>query len=45
MQVENEYATFGNDSAYMHGVKQMLLDAGFDKAMLFTADGDSLIYR
>ena len=43
VQVENEYASFGNDSAYMHGVKQMLLDAGFDKAMLFTADGDSLV--
>jgi beta-galactosidase len=39
VQVENEYATFGTDSAYMHGVKQMLLDSGFDKAMLYTTDG------
>ena len=45
VQVENEYASFGNDSAYMHGVKQMLLDAGFDKAMLFTADGDSQVSK
>jgi beta-galactosidase len=41
VQVENEYASFGTDSAYMHGVKQMLLDSGFDRAMLFTADGAS----
>lgn len=39
VQVENEYVSFGTDSAYMHGVKQILLDAGFDKAMLYTADG------
>ena len=45
VQVENEYASFGDDSAYMHGVKQMLLDAGFDKAMLFTADGDSQVSK
>ncbi len=45
VQVENEYASFGNDSAYMHGVKQMLLDSGFDQAMLYTADGDTLISK
>jgi beta-galactosidase len=39
VQVENEYVSFGTDSAYMHGVKQMLLDAGFNRAMLYTADG------
>jgi beta-galactosidase len=39
VQVENEYVSFGTDSAYMHGVKQMLLDSGFDRAMLYTADG------
>jgi beta-galactosidase len=39
VQVENEYVSFGTDSAYMHGVEQMLLDAGFDRAMLYTADG------
>jgi len=39
VQVENEYAGFGTDSAYMHGVKQMLLDSGFDRAMLYIVDG------
>jgi beta-galactosidase len=41
VQVENEYVSFGTDSAYMRGVKQMLLDSGFDQAMLYTADGAS----
>jgi len=45
VQVENEYASFGTDSAYMHGVKQMLLDSGFDQAMLYTADGDSQVSK
>lgn len=39
VQVENEYATFGTDSLYMHEVKQLLLDSGFNKAMLYTTDG------
>jgi beta-galactosidase len=45
VQVENEYVSFGKDSAYMHGVKQILQDAGFDKAMLYTADGDSQVSK
>jgi beta-galactosidase len=45
VQVENEYVSFGTDSAYMHGVKQMLLDSGFDQAMLYTADGDSQVSK
>ncbi|MGD0732592.1 MAG: beta-galactosidase family protein [Terracidiphilus sp.] len=45
VQVENEYVSFGTDSAYMHGVKQMLLDSGFDKAMLYTADGPEQVNR
>jgi len=39
VQVENEYVSFGTDSDYMHQVKQLLLDSGFDRSMLFTADG------
>jgi len=45
VQVENEYVSFGTDSAYMHGVKQMLLDSGFDRAMLYTADGPDQVDR
>jgi len=39
VQVENEYGSFGDDHAYMEQIHQTLLDAGFDKAMLYTADG------
>ena len=39
VQVENEYGSFGNDHAYMEANKQALLDAGFTKAQLYTADG------
>jgi beta-galactosidase len=39
VQVENEYGSFGNDQAYMEEVHKMLLDAGFTKAVLYTADG------
>jgi len=39
VQVENEYGSFGADSAYKAATRRMLLDAGFD-VPLFTADGD-----
>lgn len=39
VQVENEYGSFGSDHAYMEQIHHLLLDSGFDKAMLFTADG------
>jgi beta-galactosidase len=39
VQVENEYGSFGNDHEYMRQVRQTLLDAGFTKALLYTADG------
>ena len=39
VQVENEYGSFGDDHAYMEQIHHVLLDAGFDKAMLYTADG------
>ena len=39
VQVENEYGSFGDDHAYMEQVKQVLLESGFNKAILYTADG------
>ena len=39
VQVENEYGSFGNDHAYMEKVRSMLVDAGFTKSQLYTADG------
>lgn len=38
-QVENEYGSFGHDHAYMEQVHAMLVDAGFTKSQLYTADG------
>jgi beta-galactosidase len=38
VQVENEYGSFGEDKVYLHAVKKMIQDAGFD-GQLFTADG------
>ena len=48
VQVENEYGSFGDVSeserrTYMEQVKQVLLDSGFNKAVLYTADGAELI--
>jgi beta-galactosidase len=39
VQVENEYGSFGSDHNYMEQMHHLLLDSGFDKAMLYTADG------
>jgi beta-galactosidase len=39
VQVENEYGSFGNNHAYMEQIHRDLVDAGFDKAQLYTADG------
>ena len=39
VQVENEYGSFGNDHAYMEQIHHDLIDAGFTKAQLYTADG------
>ncbi len=39
VQVENEYGSFGADHAYMEQIHHLLLDSGFKKAMLYTADG------
>lgn len=39
VQVENEYGSFGSDHNYMEQIHHLLLDSGFDRAMLYTADG------
>jgi len=39
VQVENEYGSFGNDHEYMEAIHKMLMDAGFTKSVLYTADG------
>jgi beta-galactosidase len=39
VQVENEYGSFGSDHSYMEQIHHLLLDSGFNKAMLYTADG------
>ncbi len=41
VQVENEYACFGNDGSYMEGVRDTLRDAGFDKVTLMRCDWGS----
>jgi beta-galactosidase len=43
VQVENEYGSFGNDHHYMQQIHEDLVDAGFTKAMLYTADGPELV--
>ncbi|MDR3775067.1 MAG: beta-galactosidase [Terracidiphilus sp.] len=39
VQVENEYGSFGSDHNYMERIHHLLVDSGFDRAMLYTADG------
>ncbi|MGO9794463.1 MAG: glycoside hydrolase family 35 protein [Terracidiphilus sp.] len=43
VQVENEYGAFGSDHAYMEQIRRDLVDAGFDKAILYTADNPQYI--
>lgn len=44
VQVENEYGSFGADTAYKEATRRMLVDAGID-VPLFTADGDDAFAR
>lgn len=39
VQVENEYGSFDKDHAYMEEIHQALIDAGFGKSVMYTADG------
>jgi len=41
VQVENEYATFGDEQAYMEATRNAVREAGFDKAQLFRCDWPS----
>ena len=45
VQVENEYGSYGDDHVYMQDIHQMLVDAGFTKAQLYTADGAEELTR
>jgi beta-galactosidase len=45
VQVENEYGSYGDDHAYMEDIRHMLLDAGFTRAQLYTADGAEEVPR
>ena len=38
VQVENEYGSFGDDHAYLDQIRRMIVDAGFTKSQLYTAD-------
>jgi beta-galactosidase len=39
VQVENEYGSYGDDHVYMEAIHHILLEAGFTKAQMYTADG------
>ncbi len=41
VQVENEYATYGSDQAYMKAIRDLVRSAGFDKVQLFRCDWSS----
>ena len=45
VQVENEYGSYGDDHAYMEAIHHDLIDAGFTKAQLYTADGAEEVPR
>ncbi|WP_337101043.1 glycoside hydrolase family 35 protein [Paenibacillus sp. YIM B09110] len=38
MQIENEYGSYGNDSRYLHYLKEAMVSRGID-VLLFTSDG------
>ncbi len=43
VQVENEYGSFGSDHNYMEQIHQDIVDAGFSKSLIYTADGPEQI--
>ncbi len=45
VQVENEYGSYGDDHVYMEDIHHMLVDAGFTKAQMYTADGVGNVTR
>ncbi|MGC1548080.1 MAG: beta-galactosidase family protein [Rhodanobacter sp.] len=38
VQVENEYGSFGKDSAYLEQIRHAVTDGGFDASLLYTSD-------
>src|SRR5690606_10668569 len=38
MQIENEYGSYGNDTAYLQYIEQAMINRGID-VLLFTSDG------
>ena len=38
IQVENEYGAFGDDKAYLEGVKEQLIEAGMGDSLLYTSN-------
>ena len=40
VQVENEYGSFGDDREYLEQTRRSLIEAGFDTALLYTADNN-----
>ncbi len=45
VQVENEYGSYGDDHEYMAQIRRALVESGFAKAMLYTADGADVWQR
>jgi beta-galactosidase len=45
VQVENEYGSYGEDHAYMEQIHHVLMESGFTKAMLYTADGADVLQQ
>jgi len=45
VQVENEYGSFGDDRVYMARIRDIIRKAGFDGAILYTADGAAELPR
>ncbi len=45
VQMENEYGSFGDDHAYMEQLRRSLLDSGFTKSVLYTADAPGNIAK
>lgn len=45
VQVENEYGSYGDDHAYMEQIHQAVLDAGFTRSLLYTADGADMLAK
>ena len=41
VQVENEYGSYGRDQNYMRAIRQSLIDAGFNRSLLYSSDPPS----